>query len=130
MGIALSEDIAGTVAAEDTSAAMRYRPAVSSRECELMTENAELRAKLESATGITSAIRSLPSLTVEETRELILVLSNRVHKIEGFDTDGLCQRLDECYFVKVPVETVYDPRDHAEDERQDTLRAEMRDGVR
>lgn len=37
------EFIAGTVAAEDTAAAMRYRPAVSSREVQLMTECAELR---------------------------------------------------------------------------------------
>lgn len=103
MGIALSEDIAGTVAAEDTSAAMRYRPAVSSRECALMEEAARLREQ----------VRDLNSLADKQSR-LIGQQRDELRTLRG-DNDiaakGCKISFLEIARAQVQVEYEYTPAD-------------------
>lgn len=123
--------IAGTVAAEAHTAALQFRRAVSAREAELMTAAAELRAKLASAGSLAAAIKSLHAPTVDDLRTLIVAVYRLADGMTTtHDTGALLQALEDAAAVPVREFTADDFRAWAEDRRQDTLRAERREGVR
>lgn len=150
-------DIGLTIAGEDAAAHARFVSLAGqdSRTARLMVQCAELRSELAAkeealadATsltysyakligqhrepqGIVSLIRRLDSqrLTTEELRAIIAALTLKTDDMP-YDMSSVADSLQDAHDLCASVPDLPDDREVAEDERQDTLRTERKDGVR